>query len=267
MPPEPSLTSKPVSPSVPEASAGSRNSARSPRTSSTMRGLDAARVDERIERREQLVAERAIAGRRAGAQPGLPLPGASERLVVALRRRQRVADRPVPPLGPQPQIDPEDHPVGGRLLDGRRHPARQLGVVVVQRQLARRPRGPAVGRIEVADVDVGREVQLLPAQLPHRHHHEAGGGAAVGAGRPDLAGQRGVAEADRHVEADVGERRQLARHLLGRPPAELARAEAQDLGAPHEPQPALEIGEDRARPPSPSGPRSAMTSAGLGRRR
>ena len=86
-------------------------------------GLDAARVDERIERGEQLVAERAIAGRRAGAQPGLPLPGSSERLVVALRRRQRVADRPAPPLGPQPQVDPEDHPVGGRLFDRRGHPA------------------------------------------------------------------------------------------------------------------------------------------------
>ena len=62
-------------------------------------------------------------------------------------------------------------------------------------------------------------------------------------GGPELAGQRGVAESDRHLEADVRERRQLARHLLGGPPAELARAEAQDLGAPHQPQPALEIGE------------------------
>ncbi len=117
---------------------------------------------------------------------------------------------------------------------------RQLGVVMVQRRLAGRPR---VGRVEVADVDVRREVQLLAPQLPHRHHHEPDGRAVVGLRLADLAAQLGVAHVDRDVQADVGEARQLTRDLLGRPPPQLARPEAQNLVPPDAAQARLHAGE------------------------
>ena len=133
------------------------------------RRVDAARVDEWLQHRQQLLAERAVAGARPRAQQRLPLPGAAEGLVVALRGRERVAQRPRAPLGAQPQVDAKDRAVLGDLFDGRRDPARQLAVVLVQRALARLAR---VRGVEVADVDVRREVQLLAAQLAHGQHHE-----------------------------------------------------------------------------------------------
>ncbi len=93
------------------------------------------------------------------------------------------------------------------------------------------------------------------------------GAPLTGARRSDLTGQRGVAEGHRLVEADVGERRQLARHLLRRPPAELARPEAQDLGRGAPAAAAAEDQRNRAAPAVAVRTSSAMTSGGFGRRR
>jgi len=173
------------------------------------------------------------------AQKRLPLPGPPERLVVALGGGQRVADRARPPLRTQAQVDAEDHAVLGHLLDGGGDPARQLDVVLVQRQ---RPGRARVRRVEVAEVDVRREVQLLAAQLAHGEDDEHRR-PVLAFGRPVLAAQLAVAVTIGKLDARVGEARQLARHLLGRPPAELARAETQHLAPAEEAQPAHEVGE------------------------
>ncbi len=138
--------------------------------------VDAAGIDEGLENGEELLPEGPGPGGGTRPQPGLPLPGSSEGFVVGLGRRQRIAERAIATFGAQPQVDPEDHAVRGRLLDGGAHHPGQLGEVLVQRVLARRA---AVGRIEVADVDVRREVELVPAELPHGHHYEPGALAAL----------------------------------------------------------------------------------------
>src|SRR5690606_28685869 len=69
-------------------------------------GLDRVAVDEG---REDLAlderAERAVAGDGAGAQQRGAFPEASPGLVVALRRRHRVHERPARALRAQPQVD------------------------------------------------------------------------------------------------------------------------------------------------------------------
>jgi hypothetical protein len=130
-----------------------------------------AREHEGLDRLEEALPQRSITCGGPRAEQGLPLPGAAEGLVVALGRRQRVADGAAAPLGPQAQIDPEHHARVGALRERAGGELRQPGVVLVQGQAA----GAAfVAGVEVDQIDVRGEVELLPPELAHAQHHEAG---------------------------------------------------------------------------------------------
>ena len=108
----------------------------------------------------------------------------------------------------------------------------QLREVLVQRERAGRA---LIRRVHVDHVDVGREVQLLAAELAHADHGErrvALDAVVIDVARRAVArAQLAIVERDRRVEAHVGEARQLAADLGIEPELELADAEPDQLVA------------------------------------
>jgi hypothetical protein len=208
------------------------------------RGPGVARVHERSQRAHDVGAEREIAGAGAGLDPRLPLPRPAEGLVVALDLGQRVGDGAARALGAQAQVAAEHGVVGGDVAERVGHRGRQLGEVLVQRQLAG---GPGVRAVDVDDVDVGREVELGAAVLAHGDDHQAGIAldpvVVEVAGRAVPVAQPGVVEADGGVEAGVGEVGELAADLGVEAHGQLARAQPHQLvGAGAAQRPAQLVG-------------------------
>ena len=100
----------------------------------------------------------------------------------------------------------------------------------MQREVARLA---LIGGVDVDDVDVGREVQLLAAELAHADDGQGGVARAavvVGvAGRAVARAQLAIVERDREIERRVGEARELAADLGLEPELELAGAESHEL--------------------------------------
>ncbi len=93
-----------------------------------------------------------------------------------------------------------------------------------------------IRRVHVDDVDVGREVELLGAELAHPDHRQlrvAQHAVVVDVARRSVARpQLAVAERDRLVEARVGEPGQLSTDLGVEPQLELAHPQPDQLVGP-----------------------------------
>src|SRR5262249_22339788 len=130
-------------------------------------------------------ADRRIAGRDARLDQRLPLPQ-----LGALARGGGVpveggAARPPPPLGPQAQIDGEHVALVGDLLEQRGELAADAGEILAVGRAARAAaRRLAVLAVDEHQIDVGRVVELLAAELAHRDDRDAGLGPRPAVRRP-----------------------------------------------------------------------------------
>ena len=178
-------------------------------------GVDGAAPDEWRERAEEPLAERRVPGDGARADQRGALPGPAPRLVVALRGRQRVHQRPARALGPEPQVHAPGDAVVGRLVEGGDEPLRDPREVLVQRV------GPAGGRrgddeavvrlVEEHQVDVAARVELATAELAHADDRERTRGPVRGDGGPEATLGPGLRLGERDLAADIGEIGQLSR--------------------------------------------------------
>src|SRR5690606_26771602 len=125
---------------------------------------------------------------RARAEERRPLPRAPERLVIALRARERIDDRPAAPFGAEPEIDAEAIAVFRHVAEDPGAAGRDARVELVHRDVAA-GYGGVVGLVEEDDVDVAAKVQLLPSELAHPEddeRHDALRAAHGDARQPDL---------------------------------------------------------------------------------
>ncbi len=102
--------------------------------------------------------------------------------------------------------------------------------------------GLAVPLVDVDEVDVGGEVELARAELPHGEGAESRAGLAPGeaGGRAVAGAQAPIVEADRRVEAGGGERGQVAGDLAHPRAAEVAQGDPHHLVGAQAPQQAVE---------------------------
>ena len=135
------------------------------------------------------------------------------------RRLDRDGERRRAGIGPQPQVGAEDIAVAGAVLQDAHQPPRQPRTnssVAVERIEDRR----RVGIEEHDQVDVGREIELVRAELAHAEHDPAGALAGiVGIGQLELALRMGIAqqEIDGRADAGVGKIAQPAHRRLRHP--------------------------------------------------
>ncbi len=197
------------------------------------RGIDPLGEDEGLQRLEQLLAERSVAGHRPGPQQRSSLPGATEALVVALGRHEGVGQRPLGALRSQAQVHPEDEAVlrhlGERAGRAPRQPAEEFVDADVQPFADR----ALVRAVEEADVDVAPEVELAAAELAHAQHHHADR-RSLGVDRHPVASLQGApAGRQRRLEGRLGELRQLPGRVVDvRVAADLAGRDAHHLRVP-----------------------------------
>ncbi len=104
--------------------------------------------------------------------------------------------------------------------------------------------GHAVLGVDVDEVDVGREVQLARAELPHGEGAEPRAGLAPRqAGRSAVTRpQPAIVEPDGGVHAGGRERGELGRHLAHARAPQVAQGDAHDLARAQPPQQAVEPG-------------------------
>ncbi len=143
--------------------------------------VQVAPIDEGRDQAAQLHRAAALdAGARrddAALQPGEALPLAALDEEVLLQHRHAHRGRTGVAVGAQRQVDAEDLAVLGHVADQRRQPARELREIFVRRdplaaRAAVRALGLAVVLVDVDQVDVGRDIQLPPAELAHAHDPE-----------------------------------------------------------------------------------------------
>ena len=126
--------------------------------------IERAPPDERVDRLEEIAAERRIAGDLPGADEGRALPGQSRGFVIGDGRIDRQRDRGHFGRGAKAQVDAEGIALLGALLqdlddalaDAQR---RLLGLLA---RLARQ----GLGVVEEDEIDVRRIIELAPANLP-----------------------------------------------------------------------------------------------------
>lgn len=104
----------------------------------------------------------------ARLQPGIAFPFPALRDQVVLEGVQAPGQRSGVAIGPQPQVGAEDVAVGVDLGDDRHHAPRQPAVELVVGN-GPAPVGLALVAVQHDQVDVGRDVQFLAAQLAHAH--------------------------------------------------------------------------------------------------
>ena len=185
--------------------------------------IERAAPDERMDRLEEIAAERAIAGGLAGANEGGALPRQRGGFVIADRRIDRQRDRGHFRRRPKPQVDAKGIAFLGPFLEQLDKPLpdpeRRLAGI-----LARAPR-QRVRIVEKDEIDVGGIIELVTAQLAERDHGEAAG-RRVGGSLGEDSGQR-------PLQRPFGKRRKLGRHPLERKHAgQVADTERQRESAP-----------------------------------
>ena len=143
-------------------------------------------IDERLDRLEEPLAERQVAGHRPHLDERLPLPGAAERVVVGQRAGQRPGQRAALAFRPQTQVDA----VGLAAVGVGRQQADHLADDAAKELVVADAGDPLAARgalvlVEEHQVDVAGVVQLLAAVLA-----EGQDDAARPAGRPRYRARR-----------------------------------------------------------------------------
>ena len=125
-------------------------------------GQPVGRVPDRVDQRDEVLAELLVAGHRHGAQQRLHLPDRHPALVVLAERRQAAHQRALPALRPQVGVDLEGR-VGRGLAE---QPAQRVGHGVGRGgrlALVRAVPGP----VHEQDVGVGAVAHLAAAEPAH----------------------------------------------------------------------------------------------------
>lgn len=134
--------------------------------------------DEGVQRVQVRLAERRVAGHRAGLEQGLELPGLGPALVVGDVAAEGAHEGAVAALGAEVGVHRPDGALHGRL----RADPHQVGGEFRGGPQCLGFRG-ALRRFRHEDhVDVGDVVQFVAAALAHRDHREAAGGGVLGGG-------------------------------------------------------------------------------------
>ena len=170
-------------------------------------GRERVAIHERLDKRQESLAELPIARHRARSQQRLELPRESPTLVVLAVPADGPRQDPVLAFGAEVGVDAEGLALGGRRTD-----------------LGHQVGGDLVGDGEVAlglaavheqHIDVGLVRQLASTEPPHPDDGER---------------HRRIEHAQRGLDARVGEVGELARgHIDGREPEHVARRDAQEL--------------------------------------
>ena len=180
-----------------------------------------------------------VAGRDARLDERLALPELGAVPVIVAVPVERQDDGAHPPLGPEAQVDAERVALVRDLLEERHDPpADAREVLAVGDAAVAAARRLAVGPVGEHEVDVGRVVELLAAELPHRDDRHAGLRPGRVARRAVRDARRGLGERERFGEARVGEVRQLrGRHGEVGVTQKVSRADAQQVAVLHAAQP------------------------------
>ena len=155
------------------------------------------------------------AGEGARLDPGVALPFAPLAHEIRLEEIEAANERAGLPVGAKPQVDAKDEAVFADLGKQAHQPPRR-GLERLR---------PGVAGMQQHEVDVGRNVELAPAELAHGDHHQV-----FAFEMRERGGERHFREIA-HRPANLFERRR-ARHV--------ARHDAQDYPLAQAPQPALE---------------------------
>ncbi|CAM5693735.1 hypothetical protein SGRIM128S_00467 [Streptomyces griseomycini] len=135
---------------------------------------------QRLQRGDVLLAEREVAGHRAGLEQRLELPGLGPALVVGEVGGEGAHERPVAALRPQVGVHGPDGALDGGLgadpHQVRGEPGRGAQRLVLV--------GPVRGLGHEDDVDVGHVVELVSPALAHRDHREPAQRGVLGRGGP-----------------------------------------------------------------------------------
>ena len=180
------------------------------------------------------------AGDRPRLDPRVALPFAALRDEVRLERLEARHQRSRIAIGPEPQVDAEGESVLGHRGEQRDELAAQVEEIFVVRELAR-PVGIALIRIDEHQVDVGRNIELAPAELAHADHRELLRLPGRRARRAEPGAQRRVGPIERGGDLLLGELAHRAADL-GKIGAalEIARHDAQEHALPQPPQPSAQ---------------------------
>ena len=177
--------------------------------------IERAAPDERVDRVEEVTAERGVAGAGARADERGALPRQRGRFIISDGGADGQHDRGHFGRGAQPQIDPRDIAVGGALLEQFDHPSadpdRRFARVVA------RPAGHGVAVEHKNQVHIGRIIKLAAAELAERDRGHAGG-LGIGRAFADGLGKRAVDGAVGEVGKQSGHpfERQLAGQIAER---------------------------------------------------
>ncbi|MNM95080.1 hypothetical protein D3C81_1075070 [compost metagenome] len=108
----------------------------------------------------------------AALDPGVALPFAPLHHQVFLQHAQAARQRTGIAIGPQPHVDAEHVAVGGHLGKQVDQAAAEADEVLMVGQAARAALRVAVFVIQEDQVDIGRDIELAPAELAHADHHQ-----------------------------------------------------------------------------------------------
>ena len=152
--------------------------------------IERAAPNERFDRIQKALAERAVAAAGAGADEGGSLPRQSGRFIISDRRAHRQHDRSDLGRRAQPQVDARDITVGGALLEQfdqtAADPHRGLAGVVALTPRHRR------GIVKQNQIDVGRIIELAAPKLARARSRRIPAGSASGTRSAMAAGKRPV---------------------------------------------------------------------------
>ena len=153
----------------------------------------------------------------ATLDPGVALPLPALHDEVLLQHAQTARQRPRIAIRAKTHVDAEDVAVLRHIGQRVDQPPAELREVFMIGERARAALGVAIVVVEEDQIDVGRDVQLAPAQLAHAHHQQF---LHLAGGLTDrLAVQRGQFLSDYRkgrAHSKLGQVRHRARHLVER---------------------------------------------------
>ena len=135
--------------------------------------IEVAPVDKRSQQLHQLAGGGHGAGHRPCLDHGVAFPLAPLQLVVVGHGIETGHQRPAVAVGPQPHVDPVDEAPVGNIIEGVYQLPAELQVKFLDADIRGWPAPLEVG-VGEDEVDIGREVQLVRAQLAHAQHHQRG---------------------------------------------------------------------------------------------
>nr|ART39914.1 J420 [uncultured bacterium] len=203
--------------------------------------IDGAKVQiaakhERPQPCQQPLAGRDVAGHRARLDQRVALPVAAVGLVVVLHGIEGHRQRSAGAKRTQAHIDPEHAPVGVGFVQHADQPPRQAQekFLVVERA---RPVAAASVLEGEHQVDIGREVQFVAAQLAHAQHHQRDRLALRVPRLANLLHLPAVQIRERAVDTGIGECRQRGERFVNIcPSGQVAPGDAQHFALAQHPQ-------------------------------